>query len=65
MPKTNTMHTLKLSADELADVQKMAAEWEATKHAVLHLAVQKLIRDWRKGYKPKVGKKKITTDLQP
>jgi predicted transcriptional regulator len=60
MPTKSNNFSVKLSDEEVKLVEQMAKEWQATRHGVLHLAIQKLIADWRKGFKPKQEKKTVS-----
>ncbi len=53
-----------LTADEQDQVQKIADELEITPHALRRYAVQKLLKDWARGWRPK-RKTKTVKILEP
>ena len=53
-----------LSAEDLKAIKKISEQLGVTEHAVRHFAIQRLIADWARGWRPKRGKKIIKT-LEP
>ena len=50
-----------LTADELEQVRKIAAALEISEHAVRKFAIQRLLKDWGRGWRPKRGRKVVKT----
>ncbi len=46
-----------LTAEEQEQVQKIAEQLGITPHALRRYAVIKLLKDWERGWRPKVSKK--------
>ncbi len=53
-----------LTAEEQEKVQKIADELGITPHALRRYAVQKLLKDWDRGWRPK-RKKKVVQVIEP
>jgi len=45
--------SVKLGPDDLAALDAIAGELGVTRHALMKYAIQRLIVDWRKGWRPK------------
>ncbi len=53
-----------LSAEQQEQMKKIAEELGVTPHALRKYAIEKLLKDWEKGWRPKRGRKIIKT-LEP
>ena len=53
-----------LTAEEQEQIQKIAQALGVSPHALRQYAVKKLLKDWARGWRPKKGRKVVTT-LEP
>ncbi len=60
----NRAVSIYLTAEEKEQLKKIAEALDLSEHAVRHFAVQRLIADWARGWRPK-RKKKTVQVLEP
>ncbi len=60
----NKAVSIYLTADEKEQLKKIAAELNVSEHAIRHFAIQRLIADWARDWRPKRKKKTVQT-LEP
>ncbi len=53
-----------LTVEEQEELKKIAEELGITEHALRHFAIQRLIADWKRGWRPKTRKKTVK-ELEP
>ncbi len=56
--------SIRLSLEEQDEIRKIAAELGISEHALRHFAIQRLLADWKRGWRPK-RKKKTVQELEP
>jgi hypothetical protein len=63
-PAPKGVQGVRLSAEEVEAVKKIAEALEVSEHAVRHFAIQRLIAEWARGWRPK-RTKKVVKVLEP
>jgi hypothetical protein len=53
--------SVRLTASEIEQMRRIAAQLRISEHAVRHFAIQRFLADWQRGWRPK--SKAVTTQI--